>query len=96
LGILSSGAAWGEWSPQDFTNPEARLRIATASQDQEPPVSTPVGIERLSSIWTAPMPQYAPAILKNRAFGYMLSAMAGTGLIILTILSIGWVSRRVP
>jgi len=41
---------------------------------------------RLSSFWTAPIPDYAPAFMHNEYFGYILSAMVGTGLIVLSIL----------
>ena len=39
------------------------------------------------------MPQYAPPFLKSPAFGYLLSAMTGTGLILLVILFAGWLTR---
>ena len=45
---------------------------------------------RAISFWTAPMPRYAPPFLKSPAFGYLLSAMAGTGLILLLVLLGGW------
>ncbi len=87
LGLLAVGSAWGEWAPEDFANPETRREIAAASQGQVP-ASVPVGLEKLSSIWTAPIPDYAPPILKSAAFGYVLSAMVGTGLIILVSLAV--------
>lgn len=82
LGLLAVGSAWGEWAPEDFAKPETRRSIAAVSHGQVP-AAAPAGLQRLSSIWTAPMPDYAPPILKSQAFGYILSAMAGTGLIIL-------------
>ena len=57
-----------------------------------PPAQAPSGLEKLSSIWTAPMPDYAPAFVKSPQLGYILSAVFGTGLIILVILFIGWVA----
>lgn len=90
LGLLAAGTAWGEWGVEDFKNPEARREIAAASGQVAPPDVTPSGLERLSSVWTAPMPDYAPAFLKSRRFGYLLSAMFGVGLILLTWLSAGW------
>jgi cobalt/nickel transport system permease protein len=36
-------------------------------------------------LWTAPIPDYAPPFV-NASFGYILSAMFGTGLILLTVL----------
>jgi cobalt/nickel transport system permease protein len=72
LGILATGAAWGE----------------------TPPSPAPRGLRALSSFWTAPMPRYAPPFLKSPAFGYLLSAMAGTGLILLVTLFAGLLVRR--
>ena len=93
LGLLAVGSAWGEWAPADFAKPESRREIAAVSQGQAPS-SAPVGLERLSSIWTAPIPDYAPPILKNASFGYVLSAMTGTGLIILVSLLLSALSTR--
>ncbi len=94
LGILAVGSVWGEWSPEDFSNPRARLEMAAASRDVAPPAEAPTGLRRWSSIWTAPMPRYAPPFLKSASFGYMLSAMAGTGLIILVFMLAGAISDR--
>jgi hypothetical protein len=35
------------------------------------------------------MPRYAPPLLKSEKFGYFLSAMAGTGLILVVFLILG-------
>ena len=40
------------------------------------------------------MPDYAPAFLKSRHFGYILSAMFGVGLILLAWLAAGWLAGR--
>jgi cobalt/nickel transport system permease protein len=95
LGILAAGAAWGEWAPQDFSTPQARLQIATSSANQAPPLQAPVGLQKLATIWTAPMPRYAPPILKSANLGYILSAMVGTGLIVLAFLGGAWIFTRV-
>jgi cobalt/nickel transport system permease protein len=94
LGLLATGAAWGEWSLEDFTDPQAREGIAAASGNQAPPSQAPQGFARLASIWSAPIPDYAPPFLRSEAFGYVMSAMFGVGLIILTVLLIGRVVRR--
>jgi cobalt/nickel transport system permease protein len=94
LGILAAGAAWGEWIPEDFSNPQARQQIAAASRNQAPPAQAPAGLQKLATIWTAPMPRYAPPILKSAQLGYMLSAMAGTGLIVLAFLGGAWIFAR--
>jgi cobalt/nickel transport system permease protein len=90
LGIVAAGSAWGEWAPEDFSSPTSRQQIAAASGQALPPANTPVGLERLASLWTAPMPRYAPPFLKSPAFGYLLSAVFGTGLIVCASLFAGW------
>ncbi len=94
LGILAAGAAWGEWMPEDFSTPHARQQIAAASGNQAPPVSAPAGLRRLSTLWTAPMPRYAPPILKSAQLGYVLSGMVGTGLILLACVGGAWIFTR--
>ena len=86
LGVLAAGKAWGEWSASDFADSRMRLEIAEVSGHEAPPQDAPAGLRRLSSFWTAPMPDYAPPYLKSDAFGYVMSAMAGTGLVILATL----------
>jgi len=83
LGILAVGSAWGEWAPRDFANAAGRGQIAAVSANQTPPAHAPLGLERLSSLWTAPFPAYAPSFLRSPSFGYLLSAVFGAGLILL-------------
>lgn len=94
LGILAAGAAWGEWAPEDFSKPAARQEMAAASANQAPPAQAPAGLQKLATIWTAPMPRYAPPILKSPQLGYVLSAMAGTGLILLAFLGGAWIFSK--
>ena len=89
LGLLATGTAWGEWAAADFKNPATRTEIAAASHQIAPPTNPPSGMERLASVWTAPFPDYAPAIIKNPNLGYILSAMFGCGLILLLSLLVG-------
>jgi cobalt/nickel transport system permease protein len=51
-------------------------------------------LQKLATIWTAPMPRYAPPILKSANLGYILSAMLGTGLIVLAFLGGAWIFSR--
>ena len=67
---------------------------SAATNGAKLPESVPSGLERLSSVWTAPIPDYAPPVLKSASFGYVLSAMAGTGLIMLTCLGLTSVFGR--
>jgi len=94
LGILAGGAAWGEWAARDFSDAATRGRIAAASRNMAPPLRAPQGLERLYSMWTAPFPQYAPAFVRRPAVGYVLSAMFGSGIIILVFLIVSAAAVR--
>ncbi len=94
LGILAVGSAWGEWSARDFADPQVRGQIAAASGHQAAPTQVPHGLERLSSIWTAPLSRYAPSFIRSAAFGYLVSAMVGVGLIIVGGLLGNWLLTK--
>ncbi len=82
LGLLAAGTAWGEWGIEDFVSADGRLEIAQASGGIAPPDTVPAGLERLASVWQAPLPDYAPEFLSNLSVGYALSAVFGAGLIL--------------
>lgn len=94
IGIVAAGSAWGEWTPADFANEAARRQIARASGSVEPPASAPHGLRLLADVWTSPMPRYSAPFLRSPAFGYLLSAMTGSGLIILAWVLLSWLQRR--
>jgi len=94
LGILAAGTAWGEWSSSAFMNPHARDQIAATSGNHAPPSSVPVGIQRLSNMWTAPFPGYAPSFIRNQMFGYLLSAIFGVGFLVLLALVARAIGRK--
>jgi cobalt/nickel transport system permease protein len=96
IGILAVGGAWGEWSARDFSDPQVRREIAAASRNQAPPPAAPRGLERLSSIWTAPLSRYAPSFIRGASFGYVVSAMVGVGLIIVVALLLNWLLALRP
>ena len=96
LGLLAAGSAWGEWAPSDFTDPAVRQQITAASQNQAPPESPPKSLERLSRLWTAPMSHYSPSFMRSQSFGYIMSAMAGVGLIIGVSLLVSGLTRKPP
>jgi len=96
LGIIAAGSAWGEWTAQDFANPAVRAQIAAASGNQSPPHAAPSGLERLASLWTAPVARYAPSFIRSPSFGYLVSALTGTGLIILFGLLLNWIFSKLP
>ena len=81
LGILAGGTAWGEWSANQVNAAAINKEIPAANQNQSQPDSAPPGLQRLSSLWTAPIPNYAPQFVKSPSFGYLLSAMFGVGLL---------------
>ena len=94
LGTLAVGSAWGEWSAEDLRNPETRQRIAKTSRNTALPAEVPKGLERLSTVWTAPIPDYAPPMLRSPAFGYLMSGMVGAGIVILVSLMVAWSAGR--
>jgi cobalt/nickel transport system permease protein len=92
IGILAAGTAWGEWGARDFSDPQMRQQIAAASGNVAPPSQQPEGLARLSSLWAAPFPQYAPPFVRHPAFGYVMSAIFGSGVILGVFLLLGWVA----
>jgi hypothetical protein len=76
---FQAGSAWGEWGADEMAKLVGYV---------------PKGLERLSGLWPAPMPDYAfkgwgekgPAHL---SFAYIISALLGTAIIFLGVLLIG-------
>jgi cobalt/nickel transport system permease protein len=79
VGLLAPGTAWGEWGAEELTS----LGMGFIPQ----------GLERLGSIWNAPMPDYAVPFLGERV-GYIVSAVLGVGLIVLFFWLVGLVVDR--
>jgi len=94
LGLLAAGMAWGEWGVEDFQDPESRAQIVAATGNAALPDGVPVGLERLSSLWTAPLPDYAPGFMHDPSFGYIVSAVVGAGLVSLAVLALAWIVAR--
>lgn len=95
LGVFTAGRAWGEWSASEFSNAEGRARIAASSQNQPAPSEVPTGLQRLSTVWTAPIPAYAPPFVRSPSLGYMLSGMFGVGLVMSLSLAVqSFLQRR--
>lgn len=94
LGLLAGGIAWGEWGVEDFQDPAVREQILHASGNVAPPEAVPSGLERLAGLWTAPVPDYAPAFMHSESFGYIVSAVLGCGLILLLALLVQALSAR--
>jgi cobalt/nickel transport system permease protein len=82
----------GGWGAKDFSDPQVRQQITAASGNIAPPSQEPQGLARLSSLWSAPFPQYAPRFVRRPAFGYVMSAVFGSGLILGFFLVIAWMA----
>ncbi len=99
LGIVAAGTAWGEWTARDFSDPDARAKMAAVSGKQMPPAETPVGLARLGTLWRAPLFNYAPPFIRSTGFGYFVSGTMGVGAAILCASLLSWlmtVFRRRP
>jgi cobalt/nickel transport system permease protein len=96
LGLLAAGEAWSEWGPEEFSDPQARAIIAHASGNVPLPAAPPAGLAHLAGLWAAPFADYAPRFVTNPGLGYLLSAILGSGLILLAFLLFGRFARRHP
>ncbi len=63
LGLLAPGTAWGEWGSEELIS----LGFP----------NIPAGLARLSSLWSAPLPDYDVPALGNASMAYILSAVVG-------------------
>ena len=77
LGLLAAGTAWGEWAAEELPG----LGFI------------PRGMERLGSIWSAPIPDYAVPYLGEKV-GYVLSAIIGIAVIVLLFWLLGRLLER--
>ncbi len=82
---FGAGDAWGEWSPQELGK-----RIGFV----------PKGLARISDLWKAPAPDYAPVdwadeSLPRQGFAYFASAVGGLAMVGLAMWLLGrWLTRR--
>ena len=63
IGLLAPGTAWGEWGAEELTS----LGLSFI----------PRGLEKLSGLWGAPIPDYDIPALGNASLSYVLSAIVG-------------------
>jgi cobalt/nickel transport protein len=68
--LMKAGGAWGEWGLE-----EVREMVGYV----------PAGMRKLSDLWKAPIPEYAPpgqeeAPIVYRSLSYILAALLGIGL----------------
>jgi len=54
----------------------------------------PVGLEKLSRLWQAPLADYAPAFVRNAGAGYLISALSGVALLFVVVWSLRWLLAR--
>ena len=76
---FKAGSAWGEWG---------------ADEMQKLVGYVPEGLQKLSELWKAPMPDYAfkgweEKGLPYLSFAYIISAIVGIGIIAIVVLAIG-------
>ena len=79
IGVLAPGTAWGEWSGRQL---KATLGFV------------PAGLGKLGSLWTALMPGYAPAFIKDPMVGYLVAALVGSALVVGVTWGLGWLLSR--
>ena len=78
-GYFKAGGAWGEWGAKDLQKLAGYI---------------PKGLEKLSGIWKAPLPDYAfkgweGKGLSHLGFAYIMSTIAGIIIVVVVILIIG-------
>jgi cobalt/nickel transport system permease protein len=90
------GRVWAAVGALLVLTPLGTLAVGTAwgEWSVDSFAKAPAGLRRLSSIWTAPFPSYAPAFVKNPVFGYLLSAMFGVGILLLLSLITRAIGRK--
>lgn len=86
LGLLAPGCAWGEWELSAFSSATGRQQIEHFSGHVPLPGQAPAGLVRAAGLWSPPMPDYAPPRVHSAAWGYLLAALVGCGVILLTFL----------
>jgi len=71
LGLLAPGTAWGEWGAEELASFGLK--------------SVPAGLEKLSTLWGAPLADYDLPALGNANLGYILSAIVGIAITALVV-----------
>ena len=76
---FKAGRAWGEWGAEEMQKLVGYI---------------PKGLEKLSNLWKAPIPDYAfkgseGKGLPHLSFAYIMSAIAGIIIIVIVVLIIG-------
>jgi cobalt/nickel transport system permease protein len=74
IGVLAQGTAWGEWGAEE-------LKAAIGY--------VPAELGRLGGLWTAAIPDYAPASIGNPLVGYLAAGALGAALVVGITLLVG-------
>ncbi len=80
IGLLAPGTAWGEWG--------------RAELEQVGLGYIPAGFDRWAGLWSAPIPDYEIPLLNNPTVAYILSAVAGVGVVLIVVFALGWIFER--
>jgi cobalt/nickel transport protein len=81
---FKAGSAWGEWGSDEMKDLVGYI---------------PQGLEKLSSLWNAPLPDYTfkgweEKGLSHLGLAYIVSAIAGMAIIVIAVLFIGKLLAR--
>ena len=76
---FKAGSAWGEWGTEEMQKLMGYI---------------PKGLEKLSSVWNAPMPDYAfkgweEKGLSHLSFAYIMSAILGIAIVVGIVILVG-------
>ncbi len=80
IGLLAPGTAWGEWGRAELE----RLGLGYI----------PVGFDRWSSLWSAPLSGYGHTEISNPTVGYLVSAILGVVMVLVVIFALAWLLGR--
>lgn len=84
-----SRALWAGLLILLLLTPVGILAVGSAWGEWSPAqVGSPVGMARLHALWQAPLPGYAPAFVPNVSLAYLVSAILGVSLVLLTAYSL--------
>lgn len=85
LGLVVAGTAWGEWGVDELVSGTASTPALTQA---------PAGLARFASFWSAPLPDYSLPFIAQEQLAYVVSAIIGTGIIILLFVVVGIITER--
>jgi cobalt/nickel transport system permease protein len=90
LGILAAGTAWGEWGAKDFSDPLMPAANRCCLGPGRASVRTAAGVGPTLVFMERAFSPVCSSFVRHPAFGYVMSAMFGCGLILGFFLFVGW------